>query len=67
MVHSASWELAVYICTPCAAEREEEGQEKPLSPCVLQEGVGPRHVGLAPALTTFTLPPSQTSAVGPGR
>lgn len=48
MVHSASWNLAMYIYTPFAAEREEEGQEKPLSPCVLQEGpdpTAPRDVG----------------------
>lgn len=41
----------------CAAGREEEGQEKSLSPCVLQEDLGPaapRHVGSTPALTTHT-------------
>lgn len=53
----------MYICTPRVAEREEEGQWRPLSPCVLQEGPGlaaPRHVGSAPALTALILPPSQT-------
>ena len=63
MVHSASWKLARYMCFPHAAEREEEGQERPPSPFALQEALGPpapRPMELVPALTALTHPLSQT-------